>query len=110
MPPPGVSPPPMRPPLPTGARDVGAEKPPLFPPEAELRDISCRVSRKGLPELFGSTRFGWVFGASGVSNLGAVFGGASVFGAGEDGGVSAFGFGNGAAGNSRASNFGCTVG
>ena len=80
-----MSPPPKRPPLPGGTRGAGAEKPPLFPPLAELRDMSFKVSRSGLLELFGRTRFGCVFGASGVSNFGAEFRGASAFGEGGGG-------------------------
>jgi hypothetical protein len=52
----------------------------------ELRDKLFKESRRVLLELFGSTRFGWDFGASGASNFGALFAEASVFGAGADGG------------------------
>src|SRR5882724_5882374 len=111
MPPLGASPPPSRPPPPGALRGVGAENPPLFPPPAELRDKSCSVSRSGLLEFFGRTRFGLVSGASGVSSFGAEFGGVSVFGAGAVGGGGwlALGCTPGALGNSLAV-FGCGTG
>src|SRR5882724_5439143 len=94
---------------PPGALGTGAEYPPLLPALLELRDKLFNESRRGLLELFGSTRLGWVFGASGVSSFGAEFAGASVFGAGADGGGGwlAFGFTVGALGNSFGSTLGC---
>src|SRR5260370_38574099 len=105
----GWPPPPCRSLPAPGARGTGAEYPPLRPALLELRDKLFKESRRVLLELFGSTRFGWDFGASGASNFGALFDGASVFGAGAEGGGGwlAFGLTVGALGNSLASTLGC---
>src|SRR6202030_2617250 len=103
----GWPPPPCRSLPEPGARGTGAEYPPLLPALLELRDRLFKESRSALLELFGSTRFGWVFGASGASSLGALFAGASVLGADGGGGWLALGLTVGALGNSLASTLGC---
>ena len=65
---------------------MGAENAPLVPLELDCRDMSRKVSRNGLLDVFGSVRLGRAVGVSGNSSFGALFDAISCLGAGAGGG------------------------